>query len=110
MYAEPGWEQAFVSKMCNSPDGRSISPFVYPMLHGEVKENISANWEKVGLHQEVRKENLDPILIKPSNETVVKNTHVKNNAFQKRQTETETETETFLNLGYNILAIYENEQ
>ena len=55
--------------------------------HVEIKENISANWEQVGLHQEGRTEKLDPILTKPSNETVVKNTHVKNNAFKLRLTD-----------------------
>ena len=50
LYPELGREQAFVSKICNSPGGRSISLSVYPMLHGEIKENMSANWEQVRLH------------------------------------------------------------
>ena len=77
LYPVLGREQAFVSKICNSSGGRSISTNVYPMLHGEIKENMSANWEQVGLHKEVRTEKLDFVLIKPSNKTIiVKNTHV----------------------------------
>ena len=76
------------------------------MLHGEIKESMSANWEQVGLHKEVRTEKLDFVLIKPSNKTTVKNIHVRT-TFSKR--DRQTEAETFLNFGYNILAIYENE-
>ena len=88
------------------------------MLLGEIKESKSANWEQVGLHWEVRTERFDFILIKPSIKTIVQNTHAKDNAFKKRETDrqtqtktqTQTQTEPFLNIGYNILATYENEK
>ena len=52
---------------------------------------------------------LDFVLVKPSNKTMVRNTHVAT-TLSKTDRQTETETETFLNLGFDILAIYENEQ
>ena len=69
LYPVLGREQAFVSKICNSSGGRSISLSVYPMLHDEIKESMSAKWEQVGLHQEDRTEMLDFVLIKPSNKS-----------------------------------------
>ena len=48
-YPELRREQAFVSKTCKSPGGHSISPIVYPMLHGEIKESMSADTKEIAI-------------------------------------------------------------